>query len=94
MLCLYHVKIILHSLYTGITNDLELRVLQHQNRLIEGFTGRYDITQLAYYACTDNVNEAIAREKQIKRMLRSKKIELIKAMNPDLRDLSEEWVTG
>ena len=81
------------TLYTGITNDLEQRVYQHKNKLIEGFTKRYNITQLVYFSSSDNVATAIAREKQIKGMLRSKKIELIKTMNPQLKGLSEGWFT-
>lgn len=79
------------TLYTGITNDLERRVYQHKNKLIEGFTKKYNITQLVYFASSDDVTAAIAREKQIKGMLRSKKIELIKTLNPDWKDLSESW---
>ncbi len=81
------------TLYTGITNDLEQRVYQHKNKLIEGFTKRYNITQLVYFSSSDDVTTAIAREKQIKGMLRSKKIELIKTMNPQLKDLSEGCFT-
>ncbi|MHB8104047.1 MAG: GIY-YIG nuclease family protein [Dehalococcoidales bacterium] len=79
------------ALYTGVTNDLERRVYQHKNKLIEGFTKRYNITRLVYFESTNDVTEAISREKQIKGFLRSKKIELIKTMNPTLKDLSEEW---
>ena len=79
------------ALYTGVTNDLERRVYQHKNKLIEGFTKRYNITRLAYFESTNDVTEAIIREKQIKGFLRNKKIELIKTMNPTLDDLSEEW---
>ncbi|MBF8265364.1 MAG: excinuclease ABC subunit C [Dehalococcoidia bacterium] len=79
------------TLYTGVTNDLERRVYEHKNKLIEGFTKRYNITQLVFYESTDDVTAAIAREKQIKGMLRSKKTELIKIMNPQLEDLSEGW---
>ena len=53
------------TLYTGITNDLEQRVYQHKNKLIEGFTKRYNITQLVYFSSSDDVTTAIAREKQI-----------------------------
>jgi putative endonuclease len=81
------------TLYTGVTNDLERRVYQHKNKLIEGFTKRYNITQLVYFASTADVTVAIAREKQIKGMLRTKKIELIKTINPYLKDLSEGWFT-
>jgi putative endonuclease len=79
------------TLYTGITNDLERRVYQHKNKLIEGFTRRYNITQLVYFASSDDVSAAIAREKQIKGMLRSKKLEIIKTQNPEWKDLSEDW---
>ncbi len=79
------------TLYTGVTNDLERRVYQHKNRLIEGFTKRYNITQLVYFDSSDEVTTAIAREKQIKGMLRSKKIALIKTMNPQWKDLSDGW---
>jgi putative endonuclease len=79
------------ALYTGVTNNLERRVYQHKEKLIDGFTERYNITQLVYYESTDDVTAAIAREKQIKGMLRSKKIDLIKTMNPQLEDLSNGW---
>ncbi|MFC1921165.1 GIY-YIG nuclease family protein [Chloroflexota bacterium] len=79
------------TLYTGVTNDLERRIHQHQDKTINGFTKRYKITQLIYFETTDDIDAAITREKQIKRMLRSKKIELIKEMNPQMKDLSREW---
>jgi putative endonuclease len=79
------------TLYTGITNDLERRVYQHKCKSIEGFTKRYHITHLVYFESTDDVTAAIAREKQIKGMLRNKKIELIKTLNPEWKDLSEDW---
>lgn len=79
------------TLYTGVTNDLEQRVYQHQNKQIEGFTKRYNITQLVYFESSNDVTAAIAREKQIKGLLRSKKIELIKTLNPQWKDLSEGW---
>ena len=58
------------TLYTGITNDLEHRIYQHKKKLIEGFTKRYNITQLVYFASSDDITAAIAREKQIKGMLK------------------------
>jgi putative endonuclease len=79
------------TLYTGITNNLERRIYEHRNKLIEGFTKKYNITKLVYFASTYDVTEAITREKQIKGMLRSKKIELIKTQNPEFKDLSEGW---
>jgi putative endonuclease len=79
------------TLYTGVTNDLERRIYQHKNELTEGFTKKYNITRLIYFESTDDITAAIAREKQIKGLLRSKKIELIKTMNPKWEDLSAAW---
>jgi len=76
-------------LYTGITNDLGRRVFEHREKLMPGFTSKYNLTKLVFFEETVDVNAAIAREKQIKGWLRKKKIELIDAQNPDWRDLSE-----
>ena len=78
-------------LYTGVTNNLERRVYEHKNKLVEGFTSKYNITQLVHYEETNDVHVAIAREKQIKGWLRSKKITLIESVNPQWKDLSLEW---
>jgi putative endonuclease len=80
-----------HTLYTGVTNDLPRRVYEHKQKLVEGFTQKYNISQLVYYETTSEVRSAIAREKQIKGWLRSKKIALIESMNPKWEDLSEGW---
>jgi putative endonuclease len=79
------------TLYTGVTNDLQRRVYEHKHKLVPGFTQRYNITRLVYFEETSDVKSAIAREKQIKGWLRAKKLELINAVNPNWRDLSEEW---
>ena len=79
------------TLYIGVTNDLVRRVYQHRQRLIPGFTSRYNIDQLVYYEVTDDIRAAIAREKQLKGWLRAKKIALIEAMNPEWDDLSAGW---
>jgi putative endonuclease len=79
------------TLYTGVTNDLERRIYQHKNKLTEGFIKKYNITRLIYFESTDDITAAIAREKQIKGLLMSKKIELIKTMNPKWEDLSAAW---
>jgi putative endonuclease len=79
------------TLYTGVTNDLQRRIYEHKNKLLAGFTKSYNITKLAYFESTDDVAGAIAREKQIKGMLRIKKLDLIKSMNPSLDDLSQGW---
>ena len=77
-------------LYTGITSDLPKRVYHHKNKLVEGFTKKYNIVKLVYYECFENVESAIRREKQIKAGSRKKKIELINSINPTWKDLSEE----
>jgi putative endonuclease len=80
-------------LYTGVTNNLEQRLFQHKNKLNDGFTKKYNINRLVYFETTDDITAAIAREKRIKGLLKSKKLELIKSMNPTLSDLSEDWYT-
>jgi len=80
------------TLYTGITNDLRRRVYEHRNKLINGFTKKYNITKLVYYEATDEVTSAIAREKQIKGWLRKKKIAPVESTNPQWKDLSEDWM--
>jgi putative endonuclease len=82
------------TLYVGVTNNLERRVSQHKEKQIEGFTSRYALNQLAYYASTNDIREAIAREKQIKGWTRAKKIALIEEMNPDWDDLSATWYSN
>ena len=79
------------TLYIGVTSDLERRVHQHKQKEIPGFTKRYNMTRLAYYEEIPSIGDAIAREKQLKGWLRSRKIALIESMNPQWRDLSEEW---
>ena len=77
-------------LYTGVTNDLSRRVHEHKEGLIPGFTQRYKVRQLVYYEATYNVNAAIAREKQIKRWRREKKVKLVETINPAWDDLARE----
>ena len=79
------------SLYTGITGKLPHRVWQHKSKLIPGFTNRYHLTRLIYYECFFYPDAAIAREKEIKAWRRSKKMKLIESMNPQWRDLAENW---
>ena len=79
------------TLYTGVTSNLMRRVQEHKEKLIEGFTSKYNIHILVYYESTSSVYAALAREKQIKGWLRAKKIALINSMNPEWKDLSEEW---
>ena len=78
-------------LYTGVTNNLERRVFEHQHKLVEGFTKRYNLHRLVFFEQTPNVRAAIEREKQIKGWSRKKKINLIEAVNPGWKDLSAGW---
>lgn len=79
-------------LYTGVTSDLMNRVHEHKQKLVEGFTKKYNINKLIYYEAFDEIFEAIVREKQIKGWIRKKKIDLIESMNPEWKDLYEEIV--
>jgi|SRR6187551_1676491 putative endonuclease len=82
---------IARTLYTGVTNSLYRRVWEHKTRRNPGFTTRYGLTQLVYFESYEYVNDAIAREKQIKGWLRVKKIALIETTNPQWIDLSAGW---
>ena len=78
-------------LYTGVTNELQRRVLDHRSGKGSGFTKKYNITKLVYFESGDDINLAIVREKQIKAGPRKKKIELIQSINPEWKDLFEEY---
>lgn len=78
-------------LYTGVTNNLYLRVSQHRQQQIEGFSKQYNVTRLVYYEQFGDIREAIAREKQIKGWLRRRKIALIDSINPTWRDLFNDF---
>jgi putative endonuclease len=80
-----------HVLYTGITGNLARRAFEHKNKLISGFTSRYNLTRLVYYECFAYPDVAIDREKEIKGWRRSKKIRLIESMNPQWDDLAAQW---
>ena len=90
---LYHVYILTNKhhtvLYTGMTGREFFRIIAHKKKLIGGFTSRYNINKLVYWEEFDNVYDAIAREKQIKRWSRKKKIALIEHYNPEWKDLFE-----
>ncbi len=76
-------------LYTGVTNNLRRRVYEHKEKLVKGFTKKYNITKLVYCEVFDRIEDAIMKEKQIKGGSRQKKIDLINSMNKDWRDLYE-----
>ncbi|OCX51069.1 excinuclease ABC subunit C [Mucilaginibacter sp. PPCGB 2223] len=78
-------------LYIGVTNDVKNRVLQHKTGVNNGFTKKYQCNKLVYYQTYQWIDDAIAREKQLKAGSRQKKIDLIIKENPEWRDLSEGW---
>ena len=79
------------TLYIGVTNDLERRVLEHKEGRNQGFTARYSVSKLVYYDSTTDIRSAIAREKELKGWRRSKKVELVESVNPEWKELAREW---
>ena len=79
------------TLYTGVSNDLARRTSEHRNKVVPGFTHKYNVTRLVHAEAFGDVRDAIAREKQIKGWRRSRKIELIESANPGWDDLAETW---
>jgi putative endonuclease len=77
-------------LYVGVTNDLIRRAYEHKERLVDGFTKKYNIVKLVYYEVFEDIENAILREKQTKAGLRQKKVQLINSMNREWRDLYDE----
>ena len=92
----YYVYIISnHSnnvLYIGVTNDLARRIYEHKNKLIKGFSSKYNLVKLVYYEITESIESAIAREKQLKNWHRDWKINLINQFNPEWKDLSNDFL--
>lgn len=89
----YYVYIVTNAwnsaLYTGVTNDLNRRIYEHRNMLVNGFSSKYKTSKLVYYEQCDAIEAAIEREKQIKAGSRSKKVTLIEMHNSEWQDLSE-----
>jgi putative endonuclease len=79
------------NLYTGVTDDIFRRALEHKSGTNEGFTKKYNINRLVYFQTFRYIGNAIAREKQIKAWTRAKRIALIKSMNPTWQDSAEGW---
>ena len=77
-------------MYVGVTNNLMRRVYEHKNKLVEGFTKKYNINKLVYFESYNDVKDAIKREKQIKGLKRFKKNALVEILNPEWKDLSYE----
>jgi putative endonuclease len=78
-------------LYTGVTSNLFKRVSEHKNKIVAGFTSKYNVTKLVYYEEYATMEEAMARKKQIKGGSRQKKLDLINSKNPEWKDLYEEF---
>jgi putative endonuclease len=78
--------------YIGVTNDLIRRTYEHKNKLVKGFTQRYNLTKLVYYEVLNEAITAIEREKQLKNKSRIYKINLIRSTNPNYKDLYEDIV--
>ncbi len=79
------------TFYIGVTSDLQKRIWEHKNKVVEGFTQKYNVDRLVYYEITGDIEAALNREKQLKRWHRDWKINLIKETNPEFNDLSLEW---
>jgi len=77
-------------IYTGVTSDLQKRIYEHKEKMVGGFTKKYNLNKLVYYEVFDDIKSAITREKQIKAGSRQKKIDLISKMNPEFKDLYDE----
>jgi putative endonuclease len=75
------------TLYIGVTNDLVRRVAEHKSKAAEGFTKHYDVDRLVYYECFDRIEQALHREKRLKKWNRAWKIALIEKENPNWIDL-------
>ncbi len=80
------------TLYIGVTNNLERRMFEHKNKLFEGFSKRYNLNRLIYFETFQYVNDAIKREKNMKKWKRQWKINLIEKENPKWNDLSKDWI--
>jgi putative endonuclease len=88
--CVYIMGSLSGTLYIGFTGNLHKRVFEHKFHQLEGFTNRYDVERLLYWASYDDVHKAIAREKQLKGWSRVKKIALIESRNPHWLDLAKD----
>ena len=80
------------TLYTGVTNNLIRRIYEHKNKLVAGFTKKYNIDKLGYYEIYTDIIDAIKREKQIKGGSRKAKLKLIETMNPNWEDLYNQLI--
>ena len=93
---MYYVYILTNKtntvIYIGITNDLHRRLCEHRNEQFEGFTKKYHVHKLVYFEEYSNANDALTREKQLKRWIRAKKNQLVESKNPNWDDWSEGFI--
>ena len=82
------------TIYIGVTNNLERRLFEHKNNLVDGFTKKYNLHKLVYFEQTESIEAAILREKQLKKFNRIKKVNLIKLNNPNWEDLDPYVARG
>lgn len=80
------------TFYIGVTSNLIRRIYEHKNKILRGFTSKYNLNKLVYLEQTNSIIAAISREKQLKNWHREWKLNLIKEFNPDFKDLSEDWL--
>lgn len=78
-------------LYVGVTNNMHRRIFEHKNKLVPGFSKKYNLHRLLYFEAFGDIRDAIAREKQIKGWTRAKKIASIESVNPNREDLAADW---
>lgn len=94
----YYVYIITNKintvLYIGVTNNLERRIFEHKNKLISGFSSKYNLNKLVYFEEFNSVNDALVNEKKLKGWIRKKKIDLIESRNTGWKDLAPEILHG
>jgi putative endonuclease len=91
----FHVYILTNvskMLYIGVTNNLERRVYEHRRKRVPGFSAKYNLHALVYFEAFGHISDAIAREKQLKGWLRSRKVALIQSQNPKWQDLAADWL--
>lgn len=77
------------TFYIGVTNNLNRRMLEHKNELVEGFSKKYKLKKLVYYESCPDIKDALGREKQLKNWHRWRKMNLIRSVNPELNDLGD-----
>jgi putative endonuclease len=78
-------------IYTGVTNNLQRRLYEHKNKLVDGFTKKYNCNKLVYFEYVSTIDDAIRREKVIKKWRREKKNNLVESLNPEWKDLSFDF---